>query len=374
MVKDEEILSWIQLIKTDKIGPISFYKLLDEHKDIDVALEVLSAKKEVFSRSNAQKELDKAKNQNIKIIIKKDPCYPKSLLSLPDAPPILYAKGNASLLNHYPSIAIVGSRNASILGRKTAAKIAFDLTNNNVIVISGMARGIDSAAHKGAMFAKDGLAPTIGVLGTGVNNIYPKENEYLYHKIAEQGLLISEFLLDSIPQISNFPRRNRIISGLSVGILVAEATKNSGSLITAQKAKEQNKIVFAIPGSPTESRASGVNWLLKEGGILVENAQDVINVIKRQNQHKENALPTIKNKELLIKSLDNCKKNMNIRKRESKNLSILEHLNSSGTDIDDLIRALGSDSATIAMQILDLEMDNKIIRLAGNKIAINNKK
>ena len=230
------LLDFLQLLSTDGVGPVSFYKYLQKYGSAADALKALSSKKEIYERKLAEQELKKAEKLGIKIITFEDDAYPALLKELNDAPPLLYAKGAVELLNYPASVAVVGSRNASVAGRKIASRIAYDLTNSDVLVISGMARGIDSAAHKGALYAKNQLGPTIAVLGTGVDVCYPEENQELYDQIASQGLLISEFALETPANISNFPRRNRIVSALSLGVLVVEASLNSGSLITSRLA------------------------------------------------------------------------------------------------------------------------------------------
>ena len=233
---DNLLLDILQLIKTDGIGPVTFYNYVNQTGSIQEAVEFAKRKKSVCPRELAEAELIAAKEKNVRIIAYCDEKYPKRLLELNDAPPVIYALGNIDLLNNTPSIAIVGARNASIAGRKMASRLAYDLTLNDVTVISGMARGIDGAAHKGALYANEQSGATIAVVGTGVNEIYPKENKELYQQICKQGLIVSEFSMGTQAQISNFPRRNRIISALADGVVVVEASLHSGSLITAHLA------------------------------------------------------------------------------------------------------------------------------------------
>lgn len=213
MQNQEQLLDWIQLINSGNIGPVTFYKLIDFYQSAEAALEALPKLKKykLCSRDFAKRELDKAYAKGIRILTKLDNAYPENLQHIEDAPPVLYVWGNAALLNAPLSLSVVGARNASINGRKTASHLAYDLTNNGVLIISGMARGIDSAAHKGAMYAKKQCGETIAVLGTGVDVIYPAENAKLYDQIKEQGAVISEFPLGTEAQSSNFPRRNRIV-------------------------------------------------------------------------------------------------------------------------------------------------------------------
>lgn len=229
----QELVNWIRLINSDGVGPVTFYKIIDKYQTAENALKYID-KNKVFSEYDAKAEVEKAYKQDAYFISVKDREYPSGLKLLNDAPPILYAKGRVDILNHPIVVSIVGARNASVSSRKIASKIAYDLTNSDVLVVSGMARGIDSAAHKGAMYAKDKNGPTVAVLGTGVDVPYPTENKELYEHICAQGVVISEYLLGTQPQSSNFPRRNRLVSALSSGVLVVEASHNSGSLITAR--------------------------------------------------------------------------------------------------------------------------------------------
>ena len=362
----------LQLINSDGIGAISFYKYVKKFGSVASALDNIDAKKVVYSKAQAEDEIALAKKKNIKLIAYDEPEYPQNLLNIPDAPPILYALGNEKLLNHYPNIAIVGARNASINGRKIASRIAYDLTQSEVLVVSGMARGIDASAHKGAMYALNQKGPTIAVLGTGVDEIYPTENAEIYEKIAYQGLLISEFPLKTVAQVSNFPRRNRIISGISEGTLVVEATLKSGSLITARTALEQGKDVFAVPGSPLDQRSFGPNQLIRDGAILTENAENIIDYLALNAEFK------IKNKQFDLLTLDKNENNVNIPKQKkmpktanktSENNDILSFIDYQGIDIDELLRISGLEQSEFFAQVMNLELEGKIVRQTGNRVA-----
>ncbi len=373
MSSSQEICNWLRLANTDGIGAITFTKLLRNYGSVADVLCVLEKNGKIIpSQFWAEDQLANAEQQNINIILKQDDIYPQKLKSLRDAPPILYAKGNLSLISLSPSVAIVGSRNASLNARHLTSEIAFDLTEKHILVISGMARGIDSASHLGALDALEHNGPTIAVLGTGVDVIYPPENHDLYQRIAKQGLLLSELPLGSSAVGSSFPRRNRIISALSDGVLVSEASEKSGSLITAHFAIEQNKILFAIPGSPSDPRSAGPNRLLRAGAHMVENADDIIKVIN--TAPADNSLKELPNfsADLFTMPLDNSPKTTNIP--TDRKLEIEEFLSTDAVDIDELIRASGLDTATVMMQIVDLELKGQVMRLPGNKISLNGKK
>ncbi len=367
METQEHILDWLQLINSENVGPITFYKLLKKYKSASCALEALTSLKKykLFPRSLAQRELDIAEAKGINIITRENSLYPSNLKHIEDAPPILYVKGRLQTLQNPLSLSIVGARNASINGRKTASRIAYDLTNNGICIVSGMARGIDSAAHKGALYAQKQQGETIAVLGTGADIVYPTENQQLYEQICQQGAVISELPLGTEPQAGNFPRRNRIVAALSLGTLVVEATLHSGSLITARLALEQGKDIFAIPGSPQDARALGPNKLIKDGAILVENAEDIIDVLNKNN-HKQ-----------IIQYVDNYKKNADIPKLSNEppvvageKSDIINYLNHSGVFVDEIIRQSGLSASEVSLLLLELELSGKIERQTGNKVAL----
>ena len=369
MASDEEIINCLRLINSENVGPVTFYKLLREHKDYTCALEALSSYDGKFSpcpRSRAEMELEKAHSLGIHLITFKDSLYPQNLRRLNDAPPILYVLGKPELLNHPMSVSIVGARNASINGRRTASKIAHDLTENQILVISGMARGIDSAAHKGAMYACGQKGETLAVLGTGVDVPYPRENLDLYHQIADQGAIISEFPLGCEAQSMNFPRRNRIVAGLSSGTLVVEATLNSGSLITARLALEQGRDIFAVPGSPQDNRAFGPNKLIKEGAQLVESAEDILETLSHTHSHQIQEYVDIlqKNADIPVEEA------LTEEPEEKSDPSLLDYLSPEGIYVDELIRISGLSASEIYPLLTELELDGKIERQVGNKVAL----
>lgn len=347
------MIEYLQLINTEGIGPISFHKLVKQYGSPLEALRNLPAKYEIYSRALAEKELKLANQKNVEIICFDSPKYPQRLKQIVDAPPVLYAKGNLKLLNQELMISMVGTRNASTNSRKLASRIAYDLTNNGVLIVSGMALGIDTSAHLGAMYAKKQSGETIAVLGTGVDVIYPSQNKDVYNKILENGLLISEFPLGTQPQANNFPRRNRIVSGISSGTLVVQATLNSGSLITARLANEQGRDVFAIPGYPDDARSLGTNHLIKEGAILINDYTDIL-------QHLSLPIPKI-----VKQTVDNLEKNTNIAQ-----INILEFIDHQGVYVDEIIRNSGLNASLIALELMELELSGKIERQAGNKVAL----
>ncbi len=369
-MEHQELINWIRLINSDGIGPVTFYKMLEKYQTAQNALNHIDNDK-LYSIKDAQTEIENAYKKGISIISIKDKEYPDNLKQLNDAPPLLYVKGRIDILNYPIGVAIVGARNASIHSRKIASKIAYDLTNSGVLVISGMARGIDSAAHKGALHAKNKNGPTIAVLGTGVDVIYPKENAELYEQIVKNGTIISEYPLGTSPQTSNFPRRNRLVSALSSAVLVVEASLNSGSLITARLGLEQGKDIFAVPSSPIEGKSSGTNKLIKDGAILTESADDILEVLRLSHNHQIKEF-AIKNQTLFVNALDKPQKNDNIpiQVKHTSKTSLIGLIDENGIDIDELIRLAGGNAVEIMSQITDLELDGIIERTNYNTLIL----
>ena len=227
-------------------------------------------------RDEAEREIERASDVGARLIASCEAEYPQPLANIPDAPPLIYVRGHSSLFKR-PAVAIIGARNASGVGRKIARSLSESLGANGVVVVSGLARGIDGAAHEAAL--KSG---TIAVVAGGVDVIYPPEHGELTAAIAEQGAVVSEQPPGAEPTARDFPRRNRIISGLSRGIVVVEAAAKSGTLITARFALEQGREVFAVPGSPLDPRCQGANRLIRDGATLVQNGEDILEALAAQ--------------------------------------------------------------------------------------------
>ena len=362
----QKLLSYIRLINTSGIGPVGFKKFIEKYGDADTAISELSRKKEIYPLSQAEEELMTAEIKHVRLITMEDKEYPYNLKQIEDCPPILYALGNVDLLKNDNAVAIVGSRNASISACRLAEQIAADLSSRNIVVVSGLARGIDAAAHTGALSS---LENTIAVLGTGIDIVYPKENQQLYEKMAKSGLILSEFPFHTKAQASHFPRRNRIVSGLSKGTLVIEASLRSGSLITAHQALDQGRDVYAVPGAPYDDRCAGCNKLLREGAILVESAEDVIsNFTFSPIEFTSRKSKNLETADLFDYSLDNQENNSDISKQDDYSV-LLSLLSEKGESIDAVIRNMNLPTEQVLRMIVELELDNKIIRLPGNKIA-----
>lgn len=276
---ETERLDWLQLIRTQNIGPVTFHRLLARFGTAGKALSALpdlsrksgrAAPLKPANRSACERDLKEAEKHGARLIASCEAEYPQTLKAVPDHPPLLYARGHASLFEK-PAVAIIGARNASGVGRKIARQLAADLGAAGYVVTSGLARGIDGAAHDAAL-----ATGTIAVVAGGVDVIYPPEHADLTERIAAQGAVISECAMGAQPTARDFPKRNRLISGLSRGVVVVEAAAKSGTLITANFALEQGREVFAVPGSPLDPRCQGANRLIRDGAALVETAQDII--------------------------------------------------------------------------------------------------
>nr|WP_321399442.1 DNA-processing protein DprA [uncultured Desulfobacter sp.] len=303
-------------------------------------------------KAGAQERLTQALDSDYKIVVLTDPKYPDLLKEIPDPPALLFYDGTLDL--HAPCIAIVGSRNATRYGMDTARYLAQRLTALGFTIVSGMALGIDTAAHTGALENETGQ--TLAVLGSGLDHIYPRHNRPLYCRIRKQGAVISEFFPDTAPLPGNFPRRNRIIAGISCGTIVVEAARKSGSLITARLAGEYNREVFAVPGSIKSSKSRGTHHLIKQGAHLIENEMDVIDELSQFVHAADNVAPfePTKNKPTMDK----------IQTMVYKNLDLYpEH-------IDHITASSGLTSAQVSAALLDLELSGLIVRHPGNKFSL----
>lgn len=330
-----------QLLLINKIGPKIIHGILNHKPYMD----------------SAKKELEMVLKNKYKISILTDSDYPALLSKIPDPPPILTYLG--TLDNQSPCLSIIGSRTATRYGLSSAQNLSSRLSKKGFQIVSGLARGIDSMAHKGALKANK---KTIAVMGSGLNKIYPRENKKLFHDIAQTGTVYSEFRINTDPIPSNFPIRNRIIAGLSCGTLVVEAAKRSGSLITARLAGEYNREVFAVPGSIASLKSQGTHSLLKQGAKLVEDEMDIIDELG-QFIHVKNEVPHPK------KEQTDCISQNNTCKNDSNH--IIHFLEPYPVHIDLLIQKSAMNSAKVASQLLDLELSGQATHHQGNYYSIS---
>jgi DNA processing protein len=350
----DNILPWFVLKNVPGIGDLLFKRLIDRFNSPELVLEatqedlvevegitprLVAAIKQRKIGDSVKKDLDLVMQKRYKIVTMTNTEYPPLLLQIPDPPPFLYVFGrlNGSIRN----IAVVGSRNATRYGISTTRRLCHDLVKLKMTIASGMAVGIDSAAHEGALMGK---GSTIAVLGSGLERVYPEQNRKLFHQIAENGAVISEFPLKTEPDAHNFPRRNRIISGMSLGTVVVEATKRSGSLITARLAAEQNREVFAVPGSIQSFKSTGTHTLIKQGAKLVEHAQDIMEELSHMIK-----TPVGKNN-----PADN--KIKKISRLSPDERLVFESLEPYPVHIDDIDRKLSIEAGRLSSILLQLEL------------------
>jgi len=360
-IPSEEVLfSQLRLLRSRRVGPVTYWRLLAEHGSARAALDALpqvaldaGAKDyKICPEGVVHAELAAGRAAGATLVSPDHPHYPAHLRQINDAPPLLWALGRVDLLSK-PAIALVGARNASSLGTRMAQKLAADLSDAGFVIASGLARGVDAAAHTAAL-----QGGTIAVQGGGVDIIYPLENANLAHDIAQKGLRISEMPMGLQPQARHFPNRNRIISGMARAVVIVEAAAKSGSLITARNALDQGREVLAVPGHPFDARAYGCNMLIRDGAHLIRSAQDVIDItgpaLQAQPElplsHEPVVKPTLKDTATLHQK-------------------ILDRLGASPIAEDQLIRDLAHDAQGVAPLLVDLELRGQIVRQAGGLLS-----
>jgi DNA processing protein len=319
----------------------------------------------LYPESSVHKELEAHRKFSAILAVDGDEHYPKALKSLDEAPPVLSFKGNPALCAK-PSVAIVGARNCSLNGRKIAFQLAKELGQAGYVITSGLARGIDAQAHLGSL-----ETGTIAVIAGGIDKIYPPEHIDLFAKIANQGLIIAESIFGTEPQSALFPRRNRLISGISQGVIIIEAAFQSGSLITARYAAEQNRDVFVVPGSPLDPRYRGSNNLIRSGATLITRAQDVLEALKEpyyQKMKKAAAeLEEEQDNEFSPQDIEVFEESE--KTIEKLSAEILIHLSSAPISLDEVLRACSYSSSLVMSVVLELELAGKVTRHPGNKLS-----
>jgi len=365
---EDDRFAWLRLLRSRRVGISTFYRLLDEHGTAQNALAALPevarsagvAGYEICPPGVIDAELKAAKAAHARLLCLGAPDYPDWLAKISDAPPLLWAVGDVTLLAR-PMIALVGARNASSLGTRMARALAHDLGAEGFVVVSGLARGVDAAAHLASL--KTG---TVAVMAGGVDVIYPTENTNLALDIAQQGLHLSEQPMRTTPQARHFPSRNRIISGLAQAVVVVEAAAKSGSLITARDALDQGRDVLAVPGHPFDARAAGCNMLIRDGAQLVRNAGDVIAALPTPAENP------VAQPELAIDLPPPPPEKRNLKQTTALHQQILGRLGPSPIAEDQLIRDLSASAGKIGPALTDLELDGKIERRAGGLLALAN--
>lgn len=364
---EDDRVSWLRLLRSRRVGPATFHRLLSEHGSAQAALAALPEVARAAGVADytacplgvAEAELRAGRAAGARMITFANPEFPIRLKDLSDAPPLLWVMGDPALLAR-PMIALVGARNASSLGTRMARSLATDLAAQGYIIVSGLARGVDTAAHLGSL--KGG---TVAVMAGGVDVIYPAENTGLAGEILANGLRLSEQPIGLIPQARHFPSRNRLVSGLAHAVVVVEAATKSGSLITARTALDQGREVMAVPGHPIDARASGCNMLIRDGAILVRNAQDVIDALPQLLAPKAPPPPQT---EMPLAPVSHPARSL--RDIASLHAQILNRLGPSPLAEDQLIRDLATPAHRVAPALLDLELDGRITRHPGGLLAL----
>ncbi|WP_171131464.1 DNA-processing protein DprA [Ruegeria sp. HKCCA5014] len=355
---EEDRFSWLRLLRSRKVGPATFRRLLRKHGSAQNALAALPEMAraagiegyEICPPGVIEAELKAAKAAKARLLCLGASDFPDALNDLSDAPPMLWALGDTSLLRN-TAVAMVGARNCSSLGARMARGLATDLGGKGHVIVSGLARGIDTAAHMAAL-----ETGTIAVMAGGVDVIYPAESTDLAHKIAQHGLRLSEQPMGVTPQARHFPRRNRIISGLARAVVVVEAAAKSGSLITARDALDQGREVLAVPGHPFDARAAGCNMLIRDGATLVRSADDVIEALPAQAElfaEPQPAIPTPAPKPA-----------------HAIHTQILDRLGPSPIAEDQLLRDIAATAGELGPALVDLELEGRIQRQPGGLLSL----
>lgn len=360
---DEQRVAWLRLIRSDNVGPATFRSLINHFGSAQAALDALpdlsrrggaTGRVVIASRAEAESELKAADRIGARMVGLGEPLYPPWLRHADAPPPMLAVRGPTRHLTS-PVIAIVGARNASVAGRKMAAILARDLGDSGFAVASGLARGIDAAAHEAAL-----TGGTIAVFAGGLDRVYPPENAALFDRIVEAGGCgVSEMRLGWEPRARDFPRRNRIIAGLALATVVVEAAERSGSLITARLALEQNREVLAVPGSPLDPRAAGSNNLLKQGARLVTNVRDILEAVAPASI----AIPPLAFEAPEATSAPP-------EPAESEREMIVEALGPTPVEVDEIIRFTAVPARSVHVILLELDLAGRIERHPGQRVSL----
>jgi DNA processing protein len=365
---DDERRDWLRLIRSENVGPRTFRALIDHCGNVRDALAALpqlarrggaSAPGRICTRAEAEREMAAAQSQGITFVALGEPDYPLRLAMIDDAPPLIAVHGELAALAR-PTVAIVGARNASAAGIKFAERLARELGEAGLVIASGLARGIDAAAHRGSL-----TTGTVAAIAGGHNSIYPPEHVTLADAIAENGVVLSEMPLGHEPRARDFPRRNRLISGLAAGVVVIEAAQRSGSLITARMALEQGREVFAVPGSPLDPRCEGSNNLLKQGAAPVTEANDVTTALRPIFER-----PSRFSAQEPDHPIAPSQPKQSREPSDEERNRLVALLGPTPVGIDDLIRLSGLPPAMVRTVLLELELAGRLERHSGGQVSL----
>ncbi len=379
----EDRVAWLRLLRSRRVGVSTFFRLMGEHGSAQAALEALPEIARQAGVSGyrpcplavAEDEIRRARQAGAQMIAYASPDYPARLASIADPPPLLWAMGDPALLQR-PMLALVGARNASSLGTRMARRMAAELGEAGYVVVSGLARGIDTAAHLATL-----ETGTLAVMAGGVDVIYPRENAVLGQEIAERGLRLSEMPPGLGPQARHFPRRNRIIAGLALAVVVVEAAAKSGSQITARQALEQGREVLAVPGHPFDARAAGCNMLIRDGAVLVRGGRDVIEALEPLAEAPDAApsLPAAPGTQAQAALPLEAPPPSPVRPQRAKadiralHRQILDRLGPSPLGEDQLIRDLALPPGIVSPELTELELQGRISRHPGGLVSLGEK-
>jgi DNA processing protein len=362
-------LACLRLIRSENVGPVTFRALINHFGSAELALEALPELSRrggrrhlrICPRDAAERELEAARKVGAAPLFTIEPGYPPALAQMDAPPPLIYVKGNNRHLVR-PIVSIVGARNGSAAGHKLARLFAARLASAGFVIGSGLARGIDAAAHEAALGHG-----TIAVLAGGVDNIYPPEHADLHRKIGEQGCLVSEQPPGFVPRAQDFPRRNRIISGIAMGVLVVEAARRSGTLITARLAAEQGREVFAIPGHPLDPRAEGTNRLLKNGATFVTEPEEIIEALEPVLRgYRSFQMPSISAEENTGSDASEGPSELDLVDRDR----LLTALGPAPIDVDELVRATRLPARAVQIALIELALAGRIERQGHQLVSL----
>lgn len=360
----EQKHAWLRLARSDNVGPITFAELIRTYGTAEAALEALpelsrraGRQLRVYPAAEADREIAAVERHGARLVALPEPDYPPWLRQIDAAPPLVTIRGGESIFTR-PMIAVIGSRNASAAGRKFATLVAEGLAERGLAVVSGLARGIDATAHEAALGGG-----TVAVLAGGLDRIYPPENIPLADRIiGAAGGHLSEMPMGHEPRARDFPRRNRLISGLALGVVVIEAAERSGTLITTRFAAEQGRTVFAVPGSPFDPRSAGTNRLLKDGAVVTTEIDDVIAVVEPMLDRP--LQPAAR----LLREHDTAP--VEIAEPESARGRVIEALGPSPIEVDEVIRFTGLASSEVQLVLIELDLAGRIERHAGGRVSL----
>lgn len=365
-LSEEQRLTWLQLLRSGNVGPATFRDLINHFRSAAAALEALpeliarggaAGKIRIASREMAEREMEHAAREKACFIGMGEPDYPPALRSIDYPPPLICVKGNPGVLTQN-AVAIVGSRNASVNGMRLAGRFAAGLGGADYAIVSGLARGIDASAHRHSL-----TTGAIAVFAGGVDVIFPEENEQLADEILENGgAFVSEMPMGWKPRSKDFPRRNRLVAGIAHGLLVVEAARRSGSLISARLANEAGRPVYAVPGSPLDPRHEGTNWLIRQGAMLVTDADDIISDLADSLPPAGNAFWSGEADEDISKPP--------VSGTDEARKAVFDALGPEPVEVDDIIRFTGASTGQVQLVLIELDLAGRIERHGGNRVSL----